>query len=190
MAEHKYSRWARFCGWWLRKKGWIQDSGPVPEKRAIVLGVPHTSFRDFLIAYLFYSSYDWKAHIMIKKEFFFFPLGWFLRKVGCIPVDRSNPTALVKSLITEMNKKETFHLCIAPEGTRKATRRWKSGFHFIARETGVPVYAGYFDWRTKHVGIGEHFDLTDDVKADMKRLQEHYESLHLTGCRPDGYTTH
>lgn len=190
MAKEKLSCWSRFCGWRLRRKGWTVDSGPVPEKRAIILGVPHTSFRDFIISYLFYTSLGAKAHVMIKKEFFFFPVGWFLRKVGCIPVDRSNAAALVKSIIREMNSVDQFHLAIAPEGTRKATKRWKAGFHLIARETGVPVYAGYFDWKTRHVGIGKPFPLTDDVNADMKRLQAYYESLGLGGCHPEGYITH
>jgi len=190
MAEKKLSCWARFCGWLLRKKGWTRDSDMMPEKRAIVLGVPHTSFKDFIISYLFAASCGKKAHVMIKKEFFFFPVGWFLRRVGCIPVDRSNPTAMIRSLIEEMNKVEEFHLAIAPEGTRKAVKRWKAGFHLIAKETGVPVYAGYFDWGTRHVGIGERFEITDDPKADLKRLQEHYESLHLKGRHPEGYVTH
>lgn len=30
---------------------------------------------------------------MIKKEFFFWPVGVFLRKVGCIPVDRGSAAA-------------------------------------------------------------------------------------------------
>lgn len=188
--KEKISCWGRFCGWLLRVKGWTRDSGPMPEKRAIVLGVPHTSFKDFIISYLFYASYDKTAHVMIKKEFFFFPVGWLLRRLGCIPVDRSNATALVKSLIDEMNKVEEFHLAIAPEGTRKPVKRWKAGFHLIAKETGVPVYAGYFDWGRKRVGIGERFPLTDDPKADLKRLQDHYETLHLVGKHKDGYVTH
>ena len=188
--KQKLSRKARFCAWLLRKKGWTCDSGLIPEKRAIVLGVPHTSFKDFIIAYQFYTSLDGVAHVMIKKEFFFFPVGWFLRRVGCIPLDRSNSAALVKSLIEEMNKAEQFHLAIAPEGTRKPVKRWKAGFHLIARETGVPVYAGYYDWGTKHVGIGERFELTDDPKADLLRLQAHYETLHLKGRNPEGYITH
>lgn len=189
MAE-KPSWWARQCARYLRRRGWVCDSETMPVKRGIILGVPHTSIKDFLVAYCFYASKGKKIHVMIKKELFFFPLGAILRSMGCIPVDRSNAAALVKSLIDEMNKVDEFHLAIAPEGTRKPVKRWKAGFHLIAKETGVPVWAGYFDWGTKHVGIGEQFEITDDAKADLKRLQEHYESLHLTGCHPEGYITH
>ena len=59
----------------------------------------------------------------------------------------------------------------------------------IAKETGVPLYAGYFDWGTKRVSCGENFPLTGDVKADLARLQEYYENLHLTGKHPEKYVT-
>ena len=65
------SRWARFCGWMLRKMGWTTVGGPVPEKKAIILGVPHTSAKDFIVSYLFYTQFAaQKAYVMIKKEFF------------------------------------------------------------------------------------------------------------------------
>ena len=131
-----------------------------------------------------------KAYVMIAKEFFWWPLGPILRKLGAIPVDRKNPTSLLVSVIHEMNKAKTLHLAIAPEGTRKAVKRWKTGFHTIAREVGCPVYLGYFDWGTKRVGRGEKFELTDDPKADMKRIQEIYEEMHMVGKHPEGYVTH
>ena len=182
--------WAKFCGFLLRLLGWTSDGGPVPEKKGIILGVPHTSFSDFVISYLFYTQFGKKAHVMIKKEVFKGPVGWFLRKVGCIPVDRTNASTLVKSLVSEMEQDEFFKLAVAPEGTRKPVRRWKAGGLMIAREAGVPVYAGYFDWGTKTITCGERFPLTDDSRADLARLQEYYEQLHLTGKHPEKYLTH
>ena len=160
------------------------------EKKAIVLGVPHTSVWDFLISYLFYTQFGKVAHVMIKKEFFFWPLGNLLRACGCIPVDRSSAAAMVKSLINEMEQDEVFHLAIAPEGTRKPVKRWKSGFHLIAKETGATVYAGFFDWGRKRVGCGERIELTDDARADLQRVQAYYESLGLVGKHKDCYVTH
>ena len=184
---HYGKRWSRFCGWMLRRLGWTGDDGPIPEPKAIVLGVPHTSMADFIVSYLYYTQFGEVAHVMIKKELFFWPLGPILRACGCIPVDRSNAGTLVRSLIAEMDKDEFFKLAIAPEGTRKRVNRWKAGFHVIAREAGVPVYAGYFNWKTKHIGIGEKFPLTDDAAADMKRLYEHYKGLGLEGRHPGKY---
>lgn len=162
----------------------------MPENKAIILGVPHTSFCDFLIAYLFYTAFGEVAHVMVKKELFFWPLGPILRACGCIPVDRSNATELVRSLIEHMNRDEVFKLAIAPEGTRKPVRRWKAGALKIAAETGVPVYAGYFDWRTRRISCGEKLTLSGDIAADLAMVQNYYEGLHLTGKHKDKYVTH
>lgn len=187
VKTHYSKGWARFCGRALRAIGWTADGGPMPEPKAIVLGVPHTSVWDFLVSYLFYTSFGEVAHVMIKKEFFFWPLGPILRACGCIPVDRSSASGMVKSLIEQMDTVDFFKLAIAPEGTRKATSRWKTGALFIAKETGVPVYLGYFDWKTKHIGVGRKFELSDDIKADLAKIQEIYKSMHLEGKDRKGY---
>jgi len=184
--------WAKFCGFLLKLMGWKKIGGPCDEKKAIILGVPHTSFWDFVISYLFYTSFGKTAHVMIKKELFKGPVGWFLRKVGCIPVDRSNAASLVKSIIEEMEKDDEFILAIAPEGSRKPVKRWKTGYHLIAKEVGCPVYLGYFDWGEKKVGRGERvpFEFTDDARADTDKIQAIYEGMHLKGKHPEGYITH
>jgi len=171
--------------------GWKADSGPAPEEKCIILGVPHTSIADFLVAYFYYKSLGHTAHVMIKKEFFFWPLGPVLKRLGCIPVDRSNGAAVVRSVISAIEATlGEFHLCIAPEGTRKPVRRWKMGYHAIARALGCPVYLGYFNWGTKRVSIGERFICTDDARADTALIQQKYEDLHLVARHPDKYCTH
>ena len=182
--------WRKFCAFLLKTLGWTADSEPAPEDKCIILGVPHTSAWDFVISYLYYTSVGGKAFVMIKKEFFFFPFGGLLKSMGGLPVDRKNAASLVLSVIHEIEKADKVHLAIAPEGTRKAVKRWKTGFHTIARKTGVPVYLGYFDWGTKHVGRGERIELTDDARADMERIQKIYEGMHLTGKYPGNYVTH
>ena len=185
-----YSKgWARFCGWLLRRLGWTSVGGPVPEKKAVILGVPHTSFWDFVVAYLFNTAFGDVAHVMIKKELFFWPLGSILRSCGCIPVDRSNASELVRSLIEQMEQDDVFKLAIAPEGTRKPVKRWKAGAIKIALAAGVPIYAGYFDWRTKRISCGEKLTLSGDIGADLAMVQNYYEGLHLTGKHKEKYIT-
>ena len=182
--------WGKCCGALLKMLGWTADGGSVEEDKCIILGVPHTSAWDFVISYLFYRSCGEKAKCMIKKEFFFPPVGWLLRAMGGIPVDRSSPTNMLRSVIEEMERPGRFHLAIAPEGTRKPVKNWKTGFQLIARSAGIPVYLGYFDWGRKRVGRGQRVELTDDPRADMKRIQEIYEQMHLTGKHPEKYITH
>lgn len=182
-------RWAKFCGWLLKKLGWTSVGGIMEGNKAIVLGVPHTSIMDFPICYLFYAQFGTLAHIMIKKEFFFWPLGPILRALGGVPVDRSNAAASIRSIIKTFNENEFFHLAIAPEGTRKPVKKWKTGFHLIARQTGAKVYVGYYDWGRKEITVGQEWQLTDDANADLKRIQEHYSTLGLQGRNKDGYIT-
>jgi len=174
----------------LKIMGWTVDDGVAPEKKCILLGVPHTSIWDFVISFLYYYSCGGNAKCMVKKELFFPPLGFLVRAMGGIPVDRKDPSSMLRSVIKEMEAADTFHLAIAPEGTRKPVRRWKTGFHLIARTAQVPVYLAYFDWGTKHVGHGPKFELSDDAQADMRRIQQIYEEMHLVGKHPEKYKTH
>ena len=188
--KKQYIMWRKFCGWLLKVMGWtVDDPNVVPEDKCIILGVPHTSAWDFIISYLFYTSIGGNAKVMVKKEFFFWPIGGLLRKIGGLPVDRKNATRLVLSTIKEMKEAKVCHLALAPEGTRKPIKRWKTGFHTIAREVGCSVYMGYFDWGTKHIGWGKKVELTDDARADMKRIQEMYEEMHLVGKHNENYVT-
>lgn len=62
---------------------------------------------------------------MMKKDWFFWPLGPIFRWMGGIPVDRSRKTSLVDQMIKIAKSSQKFHLAITPEGTRKANPNWK-----------------------------------------------------------------
>lgn len=177
----------KLCKGILKLLGWTVDSGIAPESKCILLGAPHTSIWDFAIAYLYYRSQGGHAKCMVKKEMFVPILGGIIRAMGGIPVDRSNSTSMVHSVIRQINQSDSFHLAIAPEGTRKPVKRWKTGFHTIARNAGIPVYLAYFDWGTKHVGYKQKVELTDEPKADMARIQALYKEMNLTGKHPKKY---
>ena len=60
MSRYKttYSKgWAKFCRRMLKLMGWTAVGDSMPEPKAIVLGVPHTSVWDFVISYFYYSGY-------------------------------------------------------------------------------------------------------------------------------------
>jgi 1-acyl-sn-glycerol-3-phosphate acyltransferase len=172
------------CKFLMRIMGWKVIGGIVPTPKGIVLGVPHTSLWDFVISWIYYTSVGGKAHILVKKKFFFWPAGYLLSCMGAIPVDNARGASLVKQIISEFNKREVLHLAIAPEGTRKPTGKWKAGFHTIARAANVPVYYGLFDWGHKRIGFAERIELTDDVNADMIRIKQWYKDSGIVGKHP------
>lgn len=179
----------RICKTLLKMMGWTTVGGTVPEDKAIILGVPHTSAKDFIISYLFYTAVGGVAHVIIKKEFFWGPLGPVLRSLGAVPVDRKHGAGVAKQMIDEMNKVKQMHLAIAPEGTRKKTAKWKTGFHTIAKATGAAVYLGYFDWGTKRVSAGEKFEISDDARADLEKIKAIYRGMNLIGKHKDCFST-
>ena len=175
----------------LKVLGWKTVGSVVQEPKCIILEAPHTSMWDFLIGYWYYRSVGGKLSIMIKKEFFFFPLGPLLKALGAFPIDRGNPTETLLEIIRELNDKDgkTFHMVMCPEGTRKAVRKWKTGYHTLARAAGMPVYISYVDWGHKRVGIDRKIELTDNARADTDRIQKIYEDLDLIPLHPEGYAT-
>lgn len=180
----------KFAAFILKVLGWKAVGGPAPERVCVILGVPHTSMLDFIVSYPFYKSLGHTAHIMIKKEAFVWPIGGVLRSLGCIPVDRTNGATVVRSVIAAAEEAEgEFHICIAPEGTREAVRRWKTGYHTIAKALNCPVYLGYFDWRKKEVSIGEKFLLSDDARSDTDKIQKIYEAHDYGPRHPEKFKT-
>lgn len=75
-----------------------------------------------------------KANFLMKKEWFFWPLGVFARKIGGIPVYRTKQTSMTKRLTEVARHRDIFHLTITPEGTRSLNSDWKKGFYYIALE--------------------------------------------------------
>ena len=180
--------WRACCKFVLKLWGWKTINGVMPHKKAIIIGVPHTSAWDFVISYLYYTSVGGLANIVIKKDFFFWPLGYFLRKMGVIPIDRTKGTTVVKQIIKEMNSRETMHLAITPEGTRMLNKRWKAGFHTIAKATGAKVYLGFFDFGRKEIGWLETFELTEDADADIRRMKAYYRNRGVVGKYPEWFS--
>lgn len=173
----------------LKIAGWKAVTPPVPEPKCIILGVPHTSVWDFVISYLYYKSFGATAYVMVKKEFFWGPLGPIVRWMGGIPVDRKHASSLTRQLIEAFNAADQLHLAIAPEGTRERVDKWKTGFYTIAKAANVPVYLGYYDWGKKEVSRGIRFELTDDLNADLKMIRQHYKDLGIKGKFPEKFST-
>ncbi|WP_297092042.1 1-acyl-sn-glycerol-3-phosphate acyltransferase [uncultured Draconibacterium sp.] len=173
----------------LKLMGWKTVGEKAPDNKCIIIGAPHTSAWDFVISWLFYTSKGAVANVLIKKEFFFWPLGYFIKKMGGLPIDRSKGANVIRQTINLINTNEYVHLALTPEGTRSLNKRWKAGFHIIAKETGIPVYLGYFDWGRKEISIGEKFELSDDARQDIRRMKDFYREKGIKGKFPELFST-
>jgi 1-acyl-sn-glycerol-3-phosphate acyltransferase len=157
----------RLCGWRL--------VGEFPGvAKALLIVAPHSSWWDGVWGLLLKSGIGADVHFIGKQELFRGPLGWLLRRLGGIPINRRAAAGVVEQMVEQFGQRDAFWLGIAPEGTRKSVRRWKSGFWHIAHDAGVPIVTAWFNYPDKTIGIGPLFHTTDDMEADLQRLREFY----------------
>lgn len=156
----------------FRMIGWTpQPYQNVPDK-CVVIGYPHTSNWDLVLLELCAMYYGQKLNWLGKKQIFAPGVGWLMRLIGGIPVDRSAPQGLVKQVAEEIRSAPgKVHLVIPPEGTRSRVEYWKSGFYHIALEAGVPLQIARVDYRAREIGFGKLVRLTGDIKTDMDAIR-------------------
>ena len=150
---------------------------------------PHTSNWDFILGKLAYASVGRKAGFLMKETWFFWPLGYFFRAIGGIPVPRGKKKgkSLTETIIEKFNHSQRLAIAITPEGTRSRTSEWRTGFLHIAEGAHVPIVLGVLDFEHKHVLIERTFEPTGNVDADMKAVKEYYRPFK--GKYPDKFTT-
>lgn len=163
----------KFAGFLLRSMGWkIEENYPRDVKQCVIVVGPHTTNWDFVIGRLAFAWYGIKTRILVKKDLFFPPMGWFLRWIGCIPVNRSGANNMTDQAAELFKKHENLFLVFTPEGTRKQNPNWKKGFYYIALKAQVPIYVCYMDYSNKTGGFKQRFDPTGDVEKDIEAIKD------------------
>jgi 1-acyl-sn-glycerol-3-phosphate acyltransferase len=161
---------------------WRLVSEPAPDRPTVLVGAPHTSNWDFVIM----LAIAWRLGVPVRwlgKSSLF--RGWrgpLMRRLGGIPVDRTDPARVVDEVVARVHAGEVFGLVVTPEGTRGVGSHWKSGFYRIAMQAGMPVTLGFVDRTTMTTGLGPTLELTGDVRSDMDRIRAFYADK--AGVRP------
>jgi 1-acyl-sn-glycerol-3-phosphate acyltransferase len=137
---------------------------------------PHTSNVDFFIGILAKWSLGVPINYLAKDSLFEIPLiGAWLRYLGGRPVVRNSPQGYVSELADEMARSEYFWLVITPEGTRKKTPGWRTGFYHLALKTGYPVGITYVDYSKKQVGVTQFLYMSGNEEEDMLMIRKGFE---------------
>lgn len=122
---------------WLT--GWkIDQNVPSDIKKCVIAVGPHTSNWDFVLGRMAFILYGVQGRYLVKKELFFPPLGWFLKLIGCIPVDRKKKNNLTDTALKYFEENESMFIVFSPEGTRSYNPNWKKDFTMSLRKLVFP----------------------------------------------------
>ena len=179
--------WRKFCNWLLYKHwGWTAEITEHHPDKYIICLAPHTSNWDFLIGQLYSGALGMKSNFLMKKEWFFWPLGPLFRRMGGIPVYRQKHTSMTDAMAETARQAREFHLCITPEGTRSRVGEWKKGFYFIALKAELPILLYGVDYERRFIQCTKTIIPNGNLEEQMREIKLYYKDFR--GKKPENFT--
>jgi 1-acyl-sn-glycerol-3-phosphate acyltransferase len=170
----------------LKAMGWKIEGQKPLHRKYVLIAAPHTSNWDFPMMILCAWAFDVSINWMGKQSLFRPPLGWIMRGLGGIPVQRGQAGRLVADMVAAFAERDAMVLAVPTEGTRARAEHWKSGFYHIARGAGVPIVPSYLDYGRKRAGFGPALPVSGDVRKDMDLLRGFYAPMQ--GRFPENFS--
>ena len=143
----------------------------------VVIVAPHTSNWDGALGLATIIGLDARISFIGKHTVFRFGLGWFLKSLGGIPVNRSVPGDVVLKIVKKIKNNPGTLFAMAPEGTRSKVTEWKSGFLRIAKEIQANVLMASIDFSAKEILLGDIYIPTGDNEKDIEEIKKYYSSF-------------
>jgi 1-acyl-sn-glycerol-3-phosphate acyltransferase len=156
--------------------GW--EFEPLPSyvsSKHVIIGFPHTSNMDAVRAFIGYRIIKRTGHIMVKKEWFIWPMSVVFKSIGGIPVDRRSPRGAVEQMADIFKGRDEFLLAIVPEGTRKKVKTIKTGFWHIAKAADVSIICWFLDNANKKARWLGEIVPGENMMDDLIRIRDIYE---------------
>lgn len=175
-------RGSKLAQWILQALGWKVRFDGLPTLQGMFVVYPHTSNWDFVMGVLAKWSLGVQVNFWGKGSLFEVPiLGRWLRWLGGIPVLRDAPQGLVGQAVQQLQQaRDAGRYCwfaLAPEGTRKYTAGWRSGFYRTAVQAGVPACLVRLDFGAKVLEATRFMNLSGDAALDMYRIARCFEGV-------------
>ncbi|OGR14468.1 MAG: acyl-phosphate glycerol 3-phosphate acyltransferase [Desulfobacterales bacterium RIFOXYA12_FULL_46_15] len=157
--------------------GWTYDMLPdYWSDRCVVIGFPHTANMDTVRALTYIKIAKVNARLLVKAEWFFFPMSAVLKSLGGIPVKRDKAHGFVESAVREFETRRDLILALVPEGTRKNVTSIKTGFWHIAKGADVPIICWFMDNHSKRTRWLGRIDPGDSLEEDLEKIKSLYEA--------------
>jgi len=156
-----------------------------PQKYIIALA-PHTSNWDFIMGLLFSGAEGFQCGFMMKKEWFFWPMGYVMRALGGIPVYREKNQSVTDIVAKQAREAREFHLCITPEGTRRRQPEWKKGFYYIALKANLPILLYGLDYKRRLIQCTKQVIPDGNFDEQMVEIKQYFKDFQ--GKYPEKFT--
>ena len=175
----RHNRLTKIIGRFLLRRTKWQFQGEFPnQSKLVIIGGPHTSNWDFVLAILVLWAIDLDVAIMGKKELFKPIIGSILRWLGTFPVDRQSPVGAIDQVVEQFEQHDKFMLGLAPEGTRKKVTRWKTGFYRIALKANVPIFPITVNFKKRIIYFNPILIPTGDMASEIALLRTYFDAGH------------
>lgn len=179
--------WKSFCNWLLFKHwGWTAEVTQSHPEKFIICLAPHTSNWDFVIGILYNGARGLKSNFLMKKEWFFWPLGPIFKSMGGIPVYRQKHTSMTDAMAETARNAKQFRLCITPEGTRSKVEEWKKGFYFIAQKAQLPILLYGVDYEKRLISCTKTIIPNGDLEGQMREIKTYFKDFR--GKKPEKFS--
>ena len=178
LMPRKWPQWLSRCSsWLLTQRGWTVKGELINAPKAILAVAPHTSNWDFFIGLLVVFSCQLKLSFFGKHSIFVPPLGYIVRKLGGIPIERSRAHGVVTAIASQISQSEDLILALAPEGSRKAAFPWKQGFVHIAKQAQIPIQLIGLDYKHKQIVFGPVIREVTNTHEQMQTICAFYGNV-------------
>lgn len=168
----------------LKAMGWTLKGQLPNRKQVIIIGAPHTSNWDLIIAMSAMLAVGLRFSWMMKKEAFFWPLGGLWKAMGGIPIDRGGDVDVVGQISEYLQSNDNVWIGITPEGTRRKVKRYKKGYLRISYGTGAPIFIIGINGPTKEVILDKIWETTGKIEPDNAAIKAYFDATY-TGIRPE-----
>lgn len=173
----------------LKAASWELQFAGLPTLQGVFVVYPHTSNWDFVVAVLAKWALGVQVNFWGKDSLFKIPfVGRWLRWIGGIAAVRDVPGGLVGQAVAGLQAAQhSQRYCwmgLAPEGTRKRTAGWRSGFYQTALQARVPLCLVQLDYARRRVVATHFYRLSGDEQADMAHIAASF--VGVQGLRPKG----
>jgi 1-acyl-sn-glycerol-3-phosphate acyltransferase len=163
----KLTRWASQATPW--------SVGELPNiAKAVVIAAPHSSNWDGLFGIVSAFGIGLRINWLGKAQLFRWPIKNLMLRFGGVATDRNSSHGVVDQIADKFHAVDSMWLVLAPEGTRKKVKKWRTGFWHIAKRAGVPIIAGYLHYPEKRIGFGITLWPSEDMEADLQKLYDFY----------------